>query len=362
MKDQNEEFYSVNDLVYTIKSFLGFLRSKLLMLIITIAIGAGIGVLYYFNQKPKYEAVCSFILEEKSSMGGGLSGLASQFGLNLGSLGSGGSIFSGDNIFNILTSKKIVEKVLLGAYKNAGNSKVTLADHYLDFTGTKERWKDDPNLSNINFGKAKATLSPLEDSVLNVIYEEITEKNISAEKTSKQGTIIKVTVTSTDRDFARIMTEQLVTEASELFMTVRVGTSLDNIRQLERRSDSLLVLLNNKSYRAAASQPLDINPAMRSAIVPSEIANRDKTVIATLYAEVTKNLEISRVLLSQQTPVIQVLDQPGELLPDNRKGMAILVIIFSIVASMLFVGAALIYFVVSGKASPGVKSLNSIQS
>ena len=101
---------------------------------------------------------------------------------------------------------------------------------------------------------------------------------------------------------------------------------------------------------------------MRAAIVPSEIANRDKTVIATLYAEVTKNLEISRELLSQQTPVIQVLDQPGELLPDNRKGLAFLVIIFSIVAAMLFVGAALIYFVVSGKASPGVKSLNSIQS
>ena len=350
MKDQNEEFYSVNDLFKTIRSFLGFIRSKILLLFIAIAFGAAIGVLYYFNQQPKYEAVCSFILEEKSQVGGGLSGLASQFGLNLGSLGSGGGIFSGDNIFNILKSKKIVQKVLLGTYDHQGKNEETLADHYLDFTGKKKRWKNDLRLSNIHFGKAASDLDPLEDSVLNVIYDDMVEKHISVEKTSKQGTIIKVTVTSKDRDFARIMTERLVSEASDLFMNVRVGTSLDNIRQLEKRSDSLLILLNNKSYRAAVSQPLDINPAMRAAVVPSEIANRDKTVLATLYAEVTKNLEISRVLLSQQTPVIQVLDKPGELLPDNRKGLAFLLVISSVVAAMLFIGAALIYFFASGKA------------
>ena len=76
-----------------------------------ILVGFALGTVFYYRQKPKYRAVCTFILEEKSSGGGGLSGLASQFGLNIGSL-SGGSIFSGDNIINILKSKKVVEQVL----------------------------------------------------------------------------------------------------------------------------------------------------------------------------------------------------------------------------------------------------------
>jgi uncharacterized protein involved in exopolysaccharide biosynthesis len=86
------------------------------------------------------------------------------------------------------------------------------------------------------------------------------------------------------------------------------------------------MLLNNKSYAAAASQLLDVNPGIRTAIVPVEIASRDKAVVSTLYTEVTKNLEASKMMLSQQTPVVQVLDRPSLPLVDNRKGMSMLVV------------------------------------
>jgi uncharacterized protein involved in exopolysaccharide biosynthesis len=102
--------------------------------------------------------------------------------------------------------------------------------------------------------------------------------------------------------------------------------------------------LNNKSFAAAARQPLDINPGIRTAIVPVEIATRDKTVLATLYAEVTKNLEASKLLLSQQTPVIQLLDQPEHLLDDNKKGLLFLLIVFGFVTLFLCVFAFFVSF------------------
>ena len=164
----------------------------------------------------------------------------------------------------------------------------------------------------------------------------------------KQGTIIKVQVTSTNSLFARLMTERLVNEASELYFDIRTGTAQQSIARLQQRSDSLLMLLNSKSYRAASSQLLDINPGIKSAVVPAEIATRDKTVAATLYAEVTKNLEASRMMLSQQTPVIQILDTPGELLDDHKLSIPFLMVVSTLIVLVISISIASVLYVLQG--------------
>jgi hypothetical protein len=101
------------------------------LILITLFLVSGVVLLYSFLQKQQYEATTSFILEEKSATGGGgLSGLASQFGFDLGGLGAGGSIFSGDNILDILRSRHIVEKVLLSKIDSSKGGQ-TLADLYI---------------------------------------------------------------------------------------------------------------------------------------------------------------------------------------------------------------------------------------
>lgn len=338
MKENEDKNYSLVDVTNTIRSFLGYLRKKWWLMLLAALAGALLGVGYYYNQKPKYEAVTTFILEEKSAGGGGLAGLASQFGLSMGGLG-GGSIFAGDNILDILKSKKIVQQVLLSKVDTTAKSS-SLADLYLEFTGLKKKWQNSPRSKEINFYGDPQQLSPLQDSVLNVIFENTVSKNITVDRLNKKGSIIKVQVTAADQVFARLMTERLVDAAARLYMDIRTSTSQENIRQLQRRSDSLLMLLNRKSFAAAASQPLDINPGLRTAIVPTEIATRDKTVLATLYGEVIKNLEASKLLLSQQTPVIQLLDKPGKLLENKRMPLLLLTI-----AAVLFATFACLFVI-----------------
>ena len=342
----------MSGLVNLVRSFLGYLQKKWWLLLLIGLTGAGLGAIYYYRQKPKYEAVTTFILEDKSAGGNGLSGLASQFGFNMGGL-DGGSIFSGDNILDILRSKKIVGKVLLSPVDSATNAK-SLADLYVEFTGLKRRWEEKSGLVGINFSSQKATLSPKADSLLNGIYDQLIKDNISIDRYNKKGSIIKVQVTAANDLFARLMSERLVDEAGKLYLDIRIGTSQENIRQMQRRSDSLLVLLNRKSFAAAAGQPLDLNPAMRTAVVPVEIANRDKTVLATLYAEIIKNLEASKLLLSQQTPVIQLLDKPGYLLTDRRKGLLFLMVVACVAAALLYIGTAFLLFLLRGTASQPV--------
>jgi hypothetical protein len=344
MADENEEYYSLGDIMTKTRLFLRYLVKRLWMVILAACIGAGLGAFYYGIQKPKYEGVCSFILEEKQSGMGGLGSIASQFGIDVGSMGGGG-IFSGDNILDILLSRKIVQQVLLTQVDSANKQSPTLADLYLDFSKLKTKWKKRPDLVALNFRDLKPALNHTGDSVLNIIYKQLIKKNLSAERVSKKGTIIEVKMISQDDTFSKLMTERLVQEAGKMYLLIKVGTAQQNINRMQRRSDSLLSLLNNKSYTAAASQLLDVNPGLRTAIVPYETATRDKTVIATLYTEVTKNLELSKLMLSQQTPVIQLLDRPGLSLFDNKKTLSFLILAGSFITmSICLALLSVVYF------------------
>jgi hypothetical protein len=323
--ENKEDYYSFTDIVGGARAFLHHLSKKWWLFIIAAALGAAAGFLLFYIQKPKYEAECTFILEEKQGGMGGLGSIASQFGIDMGGMSGGGSLFAGDNILDILKSRKVVQKVLLTKTDTA-QATLTLADTYLDFSHLKKNWQNKPALAGVNFKNA-SSLSPVQDSVLNIIYNLLLKKHLSADRSSKKGTIIKVKVAASDMVFSKLLAERLVDEASKMYLNIKIGTAQRNIERMQFRSDSLLALLNRKSYTAASSQMLDANPGLKTALVPVEIATRDKSVIAALYTEVTKNLEASKMLLSQQTPVIQPLDLPGITLYDNKKGLLFFIII-----------------------------------
>lgn len=347
MSMEKEEYYSVSNIVQITRSFLTFLVTKWWLFIIAIIVGIAVGFGIHAFQKPKYEAVCTFVLEEKSPSAGGLAGLASQFGLDIGGVSGGGSIFAGDNIMDILKSRKIVQKVLLSAV-GSDKGEIRLADYFLDYSGWRKKWKSQANFNDVNYKNIKSadSLNLLQDSVLNIIYDYLIKKSLYADRLNKKGTIIKVQIIESDPLFAKLMTDRLVEEAGKFYLDIKTGTSTANVNRMQRRADSLLMLLNNKSYSVAASQMLDINPGFKTATVATEIGTRDKTVIATLYAEVTKNLEASKLILSQQTPIIQILDKPAWPLVDKSKTLMKLCLIAVFTTLLIVVSILGIQFII----------------
>lgn len=345
MKEDSKDYFTLGEIINNFRSFGRYLRKRWYMLVLALVAGITLGTVYCFKQKPKYVAITTFILEEKSAGGGGLAGLASQFGFDLGGLTGGGSIFAGDNILDILESRKIIQKVLLSEVENSNK---TLADIFLDSYGWKKRWSEVDSLKDINFNSAieGRPLSRKQDSVLNLVHQYLIKKALQVERVNKKGTIIKVQLQSVNDLFAMHMTNRLVDEASKLYLHIKTGTAQANIDRMQHRSDSLLALLNNKSYRAAASEMLDLNPGISTASVPKEIASRDKAVVATLYTEVTKNLEASKMLLSQQTPIIQVLDEPHLPLVDEKNSQVVVIaigIFISLLLMTTFLGLKFIF-------------------
>ena len=302
----------LGDVIESIKRFFSYLRSQGKLIALCGLLGLALPLIYRALQKPAYAASTTFILEEKSATGGGLAGIASQVGLDLGSLGSGSSLFTGDNILDIIKSRVIIEKVLLTPI--SGNSGKTLADLYLEFSGMGEKLP-----APVSFASPSVAHTVYQDSVLYVMYDQIAKKNVSVDRLNKKGSIFKIVTVSQNQVFSKNFAERLLKETTTYYVNVKTSTAAANVKRLQARGDSLLRVLNAKSYNAASFQILDPNVAFKSMSVPAEVSSRDKSIVFSIYAEVTKNLEMSRIALVSQTPVIQLLDVPKYPLMDDRK-------------------------------------------
>jgi hypothetical protein len=336
------------DLFDAVAGFFSYVKTKIkwLIYILLILISFSI-VYYYFLQKPKYEASTTFILEEKSSsMGGGLSGLASQIGVDLGGLTGSSGLFAGDNILDIIRSRSIIEKVLLSKVDSTQNlNSETLMDLYIRWNQLHQKWVNKGELANINYlTHNNKNSTRLQDSVLFVVYEKINKNNLVVERANKKGSIFEVKTIAGNEVFAKLFTERLVLETIKMYLDIKTGTATRNIQRLENRADSLMNLLNSKSFRSATLQVLDANIAYKTSTVPVEVSQREKTVTYALYTEVVKNLEASRMALAGQTPVINLLDNAKYPLEDKRFSLSLLLAMSTIFSAIVFFAILFVTF------------------
>jgi len=250
----------------------------------------------------------TFVVEDAKG-GGGIASLAGQFGFDVGGGGSG-SIFSGDNILLFLKSQSLVRETLLTRLDEKNES--TLADRYAEVNKLKDGWSKNEKIGNIQFSKFTFNNLPRkEDSILQGIETVIINNELQISRSDKKASFIEVKVKTLDEVFSKIFLDQLVKVAIDRYVQSKTKTKAFNVAMLERRADSLTAVLNNKTYGALASQQslVDVNPALKTSAINSEITTRDKAMAATVFAEVVKNLELSKTLLNQETPVIQIVDQ-----------------------------------------------------
>jgi hypothetical protein len=269
--------------------------------------------------KPNYTAELTFVLEDSKSSGplGAYAGLASQFGIDLGGMGGSSGIFAGDNILQFLKSRLMIEKTLLTPVKTFDSSEKSLADLYMDID-MREKWKGKPRLAGIRFPLIdRKKYSLLQDSVLFVIYNKILDDHLEVSKPDKKLTFISVKCVAKDETFSKVFTERLVKVATDFYIETKTKRSKTNVDKLQAEADGIEAALNRKTFAVAESQDMNLNPARSRASVGTELVARDKMVLQTMYAEVVKNLELSKITMAQETPVIQIVDVP--ILPLEMK-------------------------------------------
>lgn len=333
-----EEGMSLKEFLRNITLLFRFLLLKWWIILIAGLSGAGLGLLYGYNETPHYSGDLTFIVEDTKS--GGLAayaGLASQFGIDLGG-GGGMGIFSGDNIMEFLKSRLMMESTLLtGTTVNGKNT--SLADLYIDAYNLRGAWQKKPALANISIPvtEDRSKFTPQQDSILYEVCLRILKKNLKVTKPDKKLSFISVTTKSENELFSKFFTERLVAKATDFYIQTKTKRSKTNVDKLQRTADSILYLLNKKTYTVAEQQDINLNPVRKVASVGMEVSSRDKLMLQTIYGEVVKNLELAKMTMAQETPVIQVVDGPMLPLKVQKLGKLVSLILGGMLGGFLIV-------------------------
>lgn len=340
---QNSEEISFSEILEQIQKWTRYLLSQKINILIVGIIGSIIGFFYATNQPINYFAKLTFVVEESKTGSGNLGGLASlagQFGVDVSGSGNSG-VLSSDNILLYFKSESLIREVLLSPYdKLEGHS---IADKYAEVYQLRDKWKLKKNVGNIFFpiqdGEKK--YSRLQDSLLSTIFKTIVDKQFEVNKTDKKSSFIEVNTKMKNEYLAKLFCEKVVEIAVKRYINLKTIRQKNSVDKLQYRADSIALLLNQKTYSGVSLQnnvnTMDINPLYKTETsVQVEKTLRDKTVLSTIFASVTQNLEMAKFALSQETPVIQIIDLPIMPLTIEKVSKVKSIFIFAFVALIIF--------------------------
>jgi hypothetical protein len=304
MNNQITDDITFKDFIQKISELIKYLNNKKIFFLFAILIGSTLGVTYSYLTTPKYVAKLTFALEEKNNSNG-IGSIASQFGLSIG--GSEGGAFSGDNLLELMKSRYLVEKTLLTNVV-FDDKEMLLVNYLLDVTYKN---KNDNADKLFRFYKTKREFyTRSEDSLLGLISNNIIRANLVVAKNDKKLNIITVKIVSLDEKFSKIFCEVLVKNVTDFYIETKVSRSKKNVDVLQNRLDSVKNELDKSMYNRAAFSDNNYGLIKQRATVPKIKQEMNVQIQSTMYSELMKNLEFSKLSLMRDEPLIQIIDKP----------------------------------------------------
>lgn len=332
--EREDDEISLKDLILNIQGWIKYLWSKWLIILVVGLLGGGIGLLLAINSKPIYIAKLNFVLEDSKSGGGlgGLGGLAGMAGVNLG--GGGGGLFQGDNILELYKSRHMLTETLLSP--SGIREKELLVDRYIAMNELREAWAGTA-IEHINFDIAREKFTLHHDSLMGLFVNDIRKNILNVRKPDKILSLIEVEVKAVDESFSKLFTENLVQKVSSFYVDGRTQKSKENLNILQHQVDSVRRELNLAIGGVAASTDANpnANPARQVLRVGSAQRQVDVQANQAILTELVRSLELAKVSLRKDAPLIQIVDSPILPLEQEDLGKAKAIIVGGVIAGFL---------------------------
>lgn len=327
--DQNKESPLLES-IFKIKGWVTYLISKWFIIFLVSLIGGLFGALYSWLKEPVYTAETTFVLEEE----GGNGGMMGQFGGLAGLAGievnAGGGLFQGDNILELYKSRTMIQNTLLSVADNSGNE--LLIDKFIQFNNL---YKKIPLISQVDFKMEKP--NRFRDSIIALIVQDINNNYLTVNRPNKKLSIISVKVISRDELFAKQFTDKIVGNVNTFYVETKTKKSLGNIAILQQKSDSVNAVMNGAIYASAADIDAtpNLNPTRQVLQVPLERSRFRVETSKSILGELLRNLELSKMTLLKETPLIQIIDRPVLPLPKSKLSIQKATIVGGVLSGML---------------------------
>ena len=274
-----------------------------------------IGLFISVNTAPEYNAELTFTVESEQSAGtfGAMSGLASQFGFDIGS-SAANSTFSQSNIIELLKSRHAIHNSLMKNIKVNGKTNLAI-EHYLEINYIKEDWSS--ALKKVSFSDYYRS-SYIHDSIISFVWDEIIEDDLKVELRSDDATILTLSYTSINEEFAQEFVKTLINEMSLMYISHQTAQANRTLDFLQDRADSVFSELEIVEQEFAKVKDVNQRIIKATGRLKELRLMRRVEVLNTMYLEIIKNLELSKITLLNKTPIINIIDEPVLPIDDNK--------------------------------------------
>jgi len=299
---QQEEI-SLADIVKKIREVYVWLVSQLKILSITGALGIILGISIAYLKPTKYAATTTFSIDEDQASMGGIAGIASQFGFDVG---SNSNMLNGENVIALYKSRRIIEKALLSKYPTEAN--LSYADKLIKSSELYKKNKIVYPFFKVN--QKHSSYSKFQDSVMGNLVKLISNEMLIADKIEKKIDIYAVTVTSRDPVFSASFSKLLVNEVSNFYVSLKTEKSVQTINILQQKVDSIRYAMKGYINNRATILDANLNPIFQQSLTGVREKEIEMSASSQAYQELVKNLEVSKFMLLKQTPLLQIIDEP----------------------------------------------------
>ena len=325
---------TLKEIILRVREIRKELFSKWLLLGVFGAGFGAIGILVAYMMPPTYNGRLTFVLEESqgTSQLGNYASLANQFGVDIGM--ESGTVFSEDNLIELLRSRKIVEDALMKPVEWDTSAK-NLLQYYVQFNNLQTAWAENEKLKGIRFDVPKEDFTLLHDSLLNIIFQSIAEDNLNVRKLSLSSSLIEVSCISEDEHFSKHLAQNLVSSVSDFYINNKTQRSRETLSFIQNRTDSVQKALSDAELELARWKDSKRSITKAEGYLTEIRLTREVQILNTMYGEAIKNLELAKVNLLNQMPLIQVIDQPILPLRENKLSKFKALIIFGFIGLIL---------------------------
>lgn len=340
---------SLKAAIHTLQAWKEYLLKKRGVLFGFALAGLLLGSTWWLIRPTQYLASTTFVVEgSESSFGfGELMDLAAMIGM--AQSGGEGGLFQGDNIMELYKSRKLIAETLLDPL-DPQDSSVLLIDRFIQTHGLEGRLLRKAPFKNLSYqtgfnfsGAGEEALHSLRmnryrDSIIQVLVERINKKHLRIGKPDRKLDILKVDLISRDESFSKRFNEQLVDNVNRFYTETKTKKSAENVAILQHKTDSVRQLMNEAIFATVTVTDAtpNLNPTRQvRRMVPVQQGQFEMEVNAAVLEELVKNLEMARLGLSKETPLIEIIDAPILPLKKNDEKMFLVPVMGGLLALLL---------------------------
>lgn len=329
---------SLVEIMARLKGYRKYLLKNWILVAVFLLAGAIAGVFRSVKSDPVYVAETTFVLDQGDNKMPNI-GLAS---LALGTNKAADLFNETSNIMWLYSTKLMIRKTLLTEV-DSFKTKTLLVNWLIASNQLQKKFDKDPNLKGVRFnaGITDSTLSLKQNMILGTCIDLIKAKYLGIGEIKKTENIISVSISSKDELFAKAFAEQLVNNVNSYYINTKTHKAAQEVNTLQQKADSFRRQMDVSMYQAtrAIDAVPNANPMQQVLRVEPQRKQVDVQISSTIYVEIMKNLEASKLALAKQTPIIQVVEEPVLPLSSKKPSLVVSVILGLLVA---FLAAAFV--------------------